>query len=50
MSFHELTTRYRRWKSIRKTICELTRLDDRELDDLGIGRWRIAEIARHAHG
>ena len=50
MLFHELTTRYRRWKSIRETIRELTRLDDRELNDLGISRWRIADIARRANG
>jgi uncharacterized protein YjiS (DUF1127 family) len=50
MTFHELATRYRRWKSIRVTIRELTRLDDRELDDLGIGRGCIADIARRAYG
>ena len=48
MMFNELATRYRRWKSIRVTIRELTRLDDRELNDLGISRWRIADIARRA--
>jgi uncharacterized protein YjiS (DUF1127 family) len=50
MTFNELATKYRHWKSIRLTIRELSRLDDRELDDLGIGRGRIAEIARRAYG
>ena len=50
MKFHDLVTTYRRWKSIRVTIRELSRLDDRELDDLGIGRWRIADMARRANG
>ena len=50
MSFHELIARYRRWKSLHETIRELTQLDDRELNDLGIGRWRIADIARHGNG
>jgi len=50
MSFHELIARYRRWKSLHETIRELTQLDDHELNDLGIGRWRIADIARHGNG
>ncbi len=49
MKFHELISRYRRWKSIRETIAALERLPTGELDDLGIVRWRIPELAqRHA--
>ncbi len=50
MLFHEIITRYRRWKSINETIRELSRLDDHELNDIGIGRWRIADIARRGAG
>ena len=46
MSFHELIARYRRWKSIHETIAALKRLPTDELDDLGIARWRIPELAR----
>ncbi len=38
----------RRWWQIQMTIRELDRLDDAELNDLGIGRWRIPEIARRS--
>ncbi len=49
MLFHELIVRYRRWKSIRETIAALDGLPTAELDDLGIARWRIPELAqRHA--
>ncbi len=49
MSFHQLIARYRRWKSIRETITALECLPTGELDDLGIARWRIPELAkRHA--
>jgi len=50
MLFEKLITRYRRWVSINRTIRELNRLDNHELDDLGIGRWRIPEIATHNQG
>ena len=46
MKFPELTAGYRRWKSIRETITALEGLPTTELDDLGIGRWRIADIAQ----
>ncbi len=49
MSRHQLIARYRRWKSIRETIAALQALPSSELDDLGIARWRIPELAeRHA--
>ncbi len=50
MSLNALRTALRRWWSIRKTIRELNRLDEHELNDLGIGRWRIAQIARRSAG
>lgn len=49
MSFHQLIARYHRWQAIRETIAALDRLPTGELDDLGIARWRIPELAkRHA--
>ncbi len=49
MLFNELIARYRRWKSVHETIVALDGLSTRELDDLGIGRWRIPDLAkRHA--
>jgi len=46
MSFHKLIAKYRRWKSIHETVKALERLSTDELDDLGIARWQILEIAR----
>jgi uncharacterized protein YjiS (DUF1127 family) len=37
--------RQRRYHS---TVAELRALSDRELSDIGIGRWQIAELAREA--
>ncbi len=49
MLFRDLIVRYRRWKSIHQTIAALECLPTQELDELGIGRWQIHEIAkRHA--
>lgn len=48
MLFQELTAGYRRWQSIRKTVAALERLSTAELDDLGIARWRIREIAERS--
>lgn len=50
MPFKNILVRLRRWRDIHDTIRELNRLDDRELDDLGIGRWRIAEMAKRRVG
>ncbi len=36
------------WRKARKTYNELSRLTTRELDDLGIARGEIAEIARRS--
>ena len=38
--------RYRTWRSYHRTVSELEALDQRELDDLGIGRWQIRSLAR----
>ena len=32
----------------RATVRELSRLNDRELDDIGIGRWQIRDVAMRA--
>ncbi len=47
--YRELIDRYRRWKSIRETIAALECLPTSELDDLGIARRHIHDLAkRHA--
>ena len=46
MSFHRFIARYHRWKSIHETIAALERLPTYELDDLGIARWQIPELAK----
>lgn len=38
----------RRWLDYRNTVSELTRLDDRELRDLGINRCDIDAIAHES--
>ncbi|MBL6945935.1 MAG: DUF1127 domain-containing protein [Rhodospirillales bacterium] len=48
MLFNIIRTGLRRWRDVHATIRELNQLDDRELDDLGIGRWRIPEIAQRS--
>jgi uncharacterized protein YjiS (DUF1127 family) len=50
MWFQNIITKYRRWKSINQTIRELNQLDNHELNDLGISRWRISEIAHRTAG
>ena len=46
MKLDTIMTRYRQWRAYRRVLGELSALDQRELDDLGIGRWRIEHIAR----
>ncbi|UCH73360.1 MAG: DUF1127 domain-containing protein [Rhodospirillales bacterium] len=48
--FRNIRVRLRRWSEVHETIRELNQLDDHELHDLGIGRWRIAEIAKRCVG
>jgi len=50
MSFTNILARMRRWCDVHETVRELNQLDNHELNDLGIGRWRIAEIARRSVG
>ena len=50
MSVKSILVRLRRWSDVHETIRELNQLDDHELNDLGIGRWRIAEIAKRCVG
>jgi uncharacterized protein YjiS (DUF1127 family) len=38
----------RAWRHRRDLSAELSRLDDRTLHDVGIPRWRIADIAQGA--
>ena len=39
-------THYRAWRAYRRNLAELQSLDQRELDELGIGRWRLEGLAR----
>jgi uncharacterized protein YjiS (DUF1127 family) len=50
MSITNILARLRRWSDVHETIRELNQLDDQELNDLGIGRWRIAELANRSVG
>ena len=43
-----LTHRFRSWRKYRDTYDELSKLSNRELHDLGIGRTDIEFIARRA--
>lgn len=46
MALTFLVARIRNWLKYRETVRELSRLTDRELDDLGISRWDIPFIAK----
>jgi uncharacterized protein YjiS (DUF1127 family) len=39
---------FKNWRTFRNTVSELNTLSQRELDDLGIARANIREIARKA--
>ncbi|MBX3578048.1 MAG: DUF1127 domain-containing protein [Rhizobiaceae bacterium] len=41
-----LIRNYRNWRRYRETVSELSRLSNRELNDLGINRGDIAFVAR----
>ena len=43
-----IASRFTAYRNYRRTLQALSALDDRELDDLGIFRGRIEEIARGA--
>ena len=40
--------KYRSWRRYRRTYDELSRLSNRELDDLGITRYDIESVARRS--
>lgn len=46
--FMTIALKLYRWHLYRETVRELQKLSDRELSDLGIGRWRIKAIAHDA--
>jgi uncharacterized protein YjiS (DUF1127 family) len=43
-----LLSDFRRWRMERQTMDALSNLSDRELDDLGIRRSQLREVARRA--
>jgi uncharacterized protein YjiS (DUF1127 family) len=43
-----LIRNYRNWRRYRETVNELSRLSNRELNDLGISRGDILHVARKA--
>lgn len=43
-----LIQNYRNWRRYRETVNELSRLSNRELNDLGIARGEIPSVARRA--
>ena len=47
--FNKIRADLRRQRDIHATIRELNQLDTKELNDLDIGRWKIAEIAQHSN-
>ena len=46
MKTMNLIRNYRNWRRYRDTVSELSRLSNRELNDLGISRTDITKIAR----
>ena len=44
-TFDRLRARLETRRRYRETVRELSRLSDRELDDVGIGRWEIRPLA-----
>jgi uncharacterized protein YjiS (DUF1127 family) len=43
-----LLKKYRIWKRYKKTYDELSQMSDRDLNDIGIRRYEISDIAREA--
>ncbi|MCC2113911.1 MAG: DUF1127 domain-containing protein [Hyphomicrobiales bacterium] len=48
MNLSSLFSSVRRWRNYRDTVYELSRLSDRELNDIGISRSDISRIARRS--
>lgn len=44
----DLRQRFAQWRFYQRTISELSALDNRDLDDLGISRGEIRDIAWHS--
>jgi uncharacterized protein YjiS (DUF1127 family) len=44
----KLIENFRNWRRYRQTVNELSRLSNRELNDLGISRSEIPNVARRA--
>ena len=47
-SFEESRRQYRMRQAFRRTVDEMNALSERELDDLGLARGDIADVARKA--
>lgn len=51
MTLSTIATKIQKWRQYRASVRELSRLSDRELNDLGIGRAEIEYVAKNgAHG
>lgn len=48
MTIKKIASRLNQWRRYRVSVRELSRLSDRELNDLGIGRGDIEYVARKA--
>ena len=46
MNIQTLSTKFQAWRQYRASVRELSRLTDRELSDLGIGRADIEFVAK----
>lgn len=44
----KLTVKFQTWRRFRESVRELSRLSDRELSDLGIGRSDIVDVVRQS--
>ena len=47
MNLKSIAAKLNEWRRMRASVRELSRLTDRELDDLGIGRSDIEFVARN---
>ena len=47
MLFNRLKKDYRQWRKYRRIVDELSTLRQRELDDIGISRHSIRDVARN---
>lgn len=48
MFFNNVKKEYRQWREYRRIVDELSTLGPRELDDIGISRHSIRDVARAA--